>query len=234
MDEDGGRYTATCHDAIPNVRFASELQALRHPATSIDISKQLRISLLTNNLTLDKHISTPYALPFLPNTPAHLPHRHKHDRRLLPLKSRTHSRPHHLQHTTTRTSLPIYAKHPLPRRAFRFIQQHGGQHKLSCAEDGGRVASPAIARYNSIHPPHVAYLLTPSQSNSVSSVRKAPKPPAQATTISTTPPPASTPAPPATRLSTKRTTNSTRDAAGLPSGTPYLALWDNGQILASA
>lgn len=70
-----------------------------------------------------------------------------------------------------------------------------------------------------------------SQSNSVSSARKAPSHPARENTTSTTRTLASIPAADAMRLSTKQTTNSTLVADGPLSGTPYPARWDRSRIL---
>lgn len=60
----------------------------------------------------------------------------------------------------------------------------------------------------------VANILFSHQNNSASSEKKAPKHPSQANTTSTCPTQASTPAPPATLLSTKRTTSSSLDVDG--------------------
>jgi hypothetical protein len=122
-----------------------QAQARRHPAAS-SAAKQLRISFLPNHFPRKAATSHPHALPHLPYTPAHLPHRLQHDGRILPVQRRQYHRAHHLRHPAARDCLPLYAQHPLPGRAFRIIQQHGGPDKLPGAEDRGRVAGAAVAR----------------------------------------------------------------------------------------
>jgi hypothetical protein len=143
----GWEMQGSCHDAIPNVRYASKLKlSATDGFLSSTISKLLRISRLPNTHPIYVYISTPHALSHLPHTPAHLPHRLKYDQRILPIESRAHPWAHHLQHPAARSSLQIYAQHPLPGCAIWIIKQHGGQHKLPGAEDRGRVADAALAR----------------------------------------------------------------------------------------
>jgi hypothetical protein len=78
------------------------------------------------------------------------------------------------------------------------------------------------------------HILTHRQSNSASSAKRAPKRLDQAHMTSTTPTPASTHAVDATRLSTKQTTSSTRDADGPPFGTLCLVPLDRSRTLAWA
>jgi hypothetical protein len=232
MDENGGGCRATCHDAIPNVRFASKRKLSATAAGRICLEAAAHLHPFQIPFPSDWHISTPYALSYLPSTSSHLPHRHKHNERLPQSKSCIGSRTHHLQHTSTRHHLPIYAQHPLLGCAFRIIKQHGGQHKLPGAEDGWRVASTAVTRYVDVitlFP--VACLLTPSQSNSAFSVRRVQKCPALAHTTSTTPMPACTRAPAATHLSTRPTISSIRAVDGLPFGMQYRVLLASDQTL---
>jgi len=76
--------------------------------------------------------------------------------------------------------------------------------------------------------------LTFLQSSSASSARKAQKHPVPASTTSTIPKKASTRVPPARPRCTRPTTNSTRAAAGLPSGTLSLMPWASAPTPPSA
>lgn len=229
------------HDAIPNRETHRQLQVAQAPGVKDSSSKRFQI-----------HSNHPPQLAFLNSRAKHIN----------PLFMRFPSIPtivrafHTFANTTVRATNPALRIHSIPQRAttlrsmpnIPFLGALFGSSSSNMADKTSypvqktegewqaQLSPGTFARMCRLPSPIEDNANIPGfqQSNSAYSAKKALKWPARANTTNTTPPRESTPAPPATRLSTKRITNSTQAVGGPHSGTLCLVPWASGMIPASA
>lgn len=209
-----------------------QAQARRHPAAS-SASKQLRISFLPNTTwsTTYKHstcASPPSLHSCAPSTPSPTPP--------APSSAQVPQTPSGAPFTAT-PNVRLYIDLCQTFLSWVRFSDHLAAWRITQTTHYRRLRANGrrncrLVRSFSQFRRHI--ITDISQSSSASSARRAPKCPAPAPTISTTPTPACTRALAVTRLSTRQTTSLTQDADGQPSGMPYQALLDRRQILVLA